>query len=222
MVMIYIPAGPFIMGTSNHQINWLAQRDILAKKWKAKEYFNREQPQHKIYLESYSIFKHPVTVGEYGVFLAAAGSQKITYWTKAGWIWRESTSKIQPEHWVDEKWTWPESLPVIGVSWYEAIAYCNWLSEIDGKKYRLPTEAEWGKAARGTDDRLYPWGNESEYKPYPYDGKDGRNDIEGEKLRVIRGGSWFKPKLRARVSTRGMNDPFFTDTDVGFRYVCEE
>lgn len=254
------------MGINDQQINELAQKDPLAEKWKAKEYFNREQPQHKIELKSYSISKHPVTVGEYGAFLEAAGYQKRTYWTKAGWLWRESTGKIQPEHWDNEKWTWCESLPVIGVSWYESVAYCTWLSEMDRKKYRLPTEAEWEKAARGTDIRLYPWGREfdanlcntrarnlkqtvsvneytpggespygcddmagnvsewtlSEYQPYPYDGKDGRNDVEGEKLRVIRGGSWYKPKLRARVTTRGMNDPFFADTDVGFRYVCEE
>lgn len=180
-------------------------------------------------------------------------------------MWRVSIDRSQPEHWDHEKWNWRKSLPVIGVSWYEAMAYCNWLSEIEGKKYRLPTEAEWEKAARGADGRLYPWGNEfdvtlcntqasnvgqtvsvseyspggespygcddmagnvsewtlSEYKPYPYDENDGRNEGAGEELRVIRGGSWFKPKLRARVTTRGMNDPFFADTDVGFRFVCE-
>jgi formylglycine-generating enzyme required for sulfatase activity len=51
-------------------------------------------------------------------------------------------------------------LPIIGVSWYEAFAYCQWLSEATGKDYRLLTEAEWEKAARGTDGRIYPWGNE--------------------------------------------------------------
>ena len=52
-----------------------------------------------------------------------------------------------------------DSYPLLGVNWDSAVAYCNWLSAKTGKKYRLPTEAEWEKAARGTDQRRYPWGN---------------------------------------------------------------
>lgn len=57
----------------------------------------------------------------------------------------------------------------------------------------------------------------SQFRPYPYLGSDGRNDEEAETQRVLRGGSWFQPALRARVASRGMNDPFFADNDVGFR-----
>jgi formylglycine-generating enzyme required for sulfatase activity len=263
--MLHIPAGLFIMGTNEQQVDWLARRDDLAKKWKTRGFFKREQ-QHNVILAGYSIARYPVTVGEYRLFIDADGYRGRKYWTEAGWSWRESIDRIQPEYWRDEKWISNDRLPVIGVSWYEAIAYCNWLSEVDRKKYRLPTEAEWEKAARGTDQRLYPWGNEfdssvcntsankrnktipvdvlgpagdspfgcadmagnasewtmSEYRPYPYVGKDGRNDLEGMNLRVIRGGSWAKPALRARVSARGMNDPFFSDNDVGFRCAGEE
>jgi formylglycine-generating enzyme required for sulfatase activity len=264
--VVHIPAGSFLMGTSDQQVDWLARVDDVAKKWKEKRYFSREQPQHTVTLTSYHMSKYPVTVGEYRVFVRAGGYQCHRYWTGAGWAWRESVGRLQPEFWGDEKWTGDDRLPVVGVSWYEATAYCRWLSEETRRHYRLPTEAEWEKAARGTDGRMYPWGDEfdagrcntregglnktvpvgryslggespygcaemagnasdwtlSQYRPYPYDGSDGRNEVEGEVERVIRGGSWYKPELRARVVARGINDPFFADNDVGFRCMLEE
>jgi formylglycine-generating enzyme required for sulfatase activity len=264
-IMIHIPAGPFLMGTSIEQIECLAKRDDLAKKWKAKDNFNRERPQHSVPLASFHISKFPVTVGEYNIFIKAGGYQHPSYWTEAGWAWRESVERVRPEFWDDKRWAGNDRLPVVGVSWYEAMAYCQWLGEATSKPYRLPTEAEWEKAARGTHGRLYPWGDEfdpsrcntsasglgytepvgqrspvgespyrcaemagnasewtlSLFKPYPYNGNDGRNDAGSVAERVIRGGSWFKPVLRARAAARGMNDPFFSDNDVGFRCVLE-
>ena len=261
--LIYIPGGPFVMGTSETQINLLSKRDELAGKWKAKGYFNREQPQHTITLESYFIGKYPVTIGEYRAFVTMGGYFSEKYWTKAGWVWREASGKVNPEYWEDNIFSGDDRLPVVSVSWYEAGAYCRWLSAETRKVYRLPTEAEWEKAARGEDGRFYPWGDEfdqtlcntratnlgrtepvgrhspdsdspygcvdmvgnisewtlSQLKPYPYDGSDGRNNEEAETERVLRGGSWFQPALRARVTSRGMNDPFFVDNDVGFRCV---
>jgi len=254
------------MGTSEKQIEQLAQQDSLAKTWKTRNYFDREQPQHKVTLALFSIAKYPVTVGEYREFIEDDGYQIREYWTETGWLWRKSINRIQPKYWSEQKWKLSDKLPVVGVSWYEAIAFCDWLSEKLEKTVCLPTEAEWEKAGRGTDGRLYPWGEnfnikycntresnlnktipvdendsrcespygcvdmagntsewtKSEFKQYPYVGNDGRNEIEGEKIRVTRGGSWFKPKIRARVSARGMNDPFFSDNDLGFRYVCKE
>jgi formylglycine-generating enzyme required for sulfatase activity len=261
--LVHISAGSFSMGTSEVQIERLANRDNLAKKWKGKGYFSREGPQHTVTLESYFIGKYPVTVDEYRSFVAMGGYLSAKYWTKAGWNWRETVGKVKPEYWEDEIFTGNDRLPVIGVSWYEAVAYCHWLSKETGKVYRLPTEAEWEKAARGKDGRLYPWGDEfdqtrcntranssdrtkpvgwyspdgdspygcvdmvgnisewtlSLFKPYPYVAGDGRDNEEDETERVLRGGSWFQPALRARVASRGMNDPFFTDNDVGFRCV---
>ena len=67
--LVHISAGSFSMGTSEVQIERLANRDNLAKKWKGKGYFSREEPQHTVTLESYFIGKYPVTVGEYRVFI---------------------------------------------------------------------------------------------------------------------------------------------------------
>ena len=59
----------------------------------------------------------------------------------------------------------------------------------------------------------------SKFYPYPYNERDGREDMEGSEERVTRGGSWHSPDFRARVNSRGMNDPFFRDNDLGFRIV---
>jgi formylglycine-generating enzyme required for sulfatase activity len=261
--MVLVRAGPFWMGTSAEQIAWLAEQDEEAKKWQAKGRFTREQPYHQVHLPAYEISRYPVTVGAYRAFIGAGGYQHSGYWTAAGWAWRSAKVRTQPELWEEAQWAGDDRLPVVGVCWYEAFAYCRWLSAISGKVYRLPTEAEWERAARGADGRQYPWGDRFEasrcntrvsglhrtlpvgshapedrspygcaemagnvsewtlsmYRPYPCDGKDGRNREEGESERVIRGGSWFKPPLRARTAARGMNDPFFVDADVGFRVV---
>jgi formylglycine-generating enzyme required for sulfatase activity len=253
------------MGISDEQIDQLAHKHDSAKKWKEKGYFDREQPHQTVTLGSYYMSKCPATVREYRAFVVAGGYQIARYWTQAGWAWRESTGRIEPAFWREEKWTGDDQLPVVGVSWYEARAYCEWLAEVTGRRYRLPTEAEWEKAARGTDERLYPWGDDFEawrcntrpsglnrtvavgqhspagespygcvemggnasewtlsaYRNYPYDADDGRSEEEGEEARVIRGGAWRKPVLRARTVARGMNDPSFSDNDVGFRCMRE-
>ena len=71
--MVHIPAGPFLMGTSDQQIDCLAWNIDLAKKWREKGYFGREQPQHTVTLPDYYIGRYPVTVGEFRAFLDAAG-----------------------------------------------------------------------------------------------------------------------------------------------------
>ncbi len=101
-----------------------------------------EQPQHKLHLPDYYLAKTSVTNAQYLAFVQAAGHE-------------------QPKHWEGGK---PpkgkEDHPVVYVTWHDAVAYCNWLAEVTGKPYRLPTEAEWEKGARGTDGRIYPWGDE--------------------------------------------------------------
>ncbi|HKZ86550.1 MAG TPA: SUMF1/EgtB/PvdO family nonheme iron enzyme [Anaerolineae bacterium] len=95
---------------------------------------------HSVYVAAFYIAKYPLTNRAYKAFVDAAGHKA-------------------PRHWQTG---YPEALddhPVVNINWYDALAYCRWLSDTTGHHYRLPTEAEWEKAARGTDSRTYPWGN---------------------------------------------------------------
>ncbi len=109
--------------------------------------------------QRYWIAKYPVTKGQFAKFIEADGYKQRQWWTEAGWKQREKEQWAQPRYWTDGKWN-GATQPVVGVSWYEAIAFCQWLSEASGKKITLPSEAQWQYAAQGTDGRAYPWGKE--------------------------------------------------------------
>jgi serine/threonine-protein kinase len=114
--------------------------------------------------------EHPVTMGEYleyvndlarreGPDVAMARSPRVisddprtTYLREDGaGRWNLPEVDAEGDRW-DARW------PVMGISWHDAVAYCGWRSERDGRRYRLPTGEEWEKAARGVDGRWYPWG----------------------------------------------------------------
>lgn len=94
-----------------------------------------EKPVHRVYLNEYYIDKYEVTTSRYARFL-------------------EATRRERPYRWNEVNLEEDGNRPVMGVSWNDAQAYCRWAGK------RLPTEAEWEKASRGTDGRRYPWGNE--------------------------------------------------------------
>ncbi len=103
----------------------------------------RERPAHPVYVDSYYIGAFEVTNGEYGRFMDAEGYSKREYWSAGGYGTRE-----EPAHWLDAEFHGGGledngSFPVSGVSWFEASAYCSWLSAETGRVYRLPTEGEW-------------------------------------------------------------------------------
>ena len=104
--------------------------------------YDDEQPQHRLYLPDYYLAKTPVTNGQYRAFVAATGREAPKGWTN------RAPPRGEEDH------------PVVHVSWDDARDYCQWLSEVTGRGYALPSEAEWEKGARGTDGRIYPWGNE--------------------------------------------------------------
>ncbi len=100
-----------------------------------------EYPQHQLYLPDYYMAKTPVTRFQYASFVQATGYRLPSR--------RENVPPAAGK----------QDHPVVYVSWVDAVAYCHWFSQSTGRIYRLPTEAEWEKAARGTDGRFYPWGN---------------------------------------------------------------
>ncbi|MBI1879378.1 MAG: SUMF1/EgtB/PvdO family nonheme iron enzyme, partial [Chloroflexi bacterium] len=119
-----------------------------------------EEPQHKLFRPTYQIGKYPVTNTEYRRFIAAGGYKHKHWWTEAGWA-EMGQQQDEPGYWQDADFNKPNQ-PVVGVSWYECVTYCRWLNAETGHLYRLPTEAEWEKAARGIEGRQYPWGNKFE------------------------------------------------------------
>jgi formylglycine-generating enzyme required for sulfatase activity/energy-coupling factor transporter ATP-binding protein EcfA2 len=147
---VEIPGGKFIMGSD---------------KDKDKKSFGEESPQHSLNLETFYMSKYPVTVSQYKAFL-------------------EATDKPEEEDWY--QYNRFGNHPVVKVDWFNAIAYCKWLNDqlikndklpkkikefLKTKKWHitLPSEAEWEKAARGEDGRIYPWGDEFDKDRQNYD-----------------------------------------------------
>ncbi|MCX6596063.1 MAG: formylglycine-generating enzyme family protein [Acidobacteria bacterium] len=120
---------------------------------------SRERPVHLVDLDAFYIAKFEVTNGDWKKFQADPGYDDTKFWPNGRVV-----PKDQSPYWTQANnhggaTPGSDNYPVLGVNWDAATAYCNWLSAKTGKKYRLPTEAEWEKAARGTDQRRFPWGN---------------------------------------------------------------
>lgn len=134
--VVRIPAGKFLMGSTKSQV------DRAVKDGATRDWVRNEMPQHSVEVGEYFIGKYPVTNSEYQFFISETGHSSPRGWNGAEF----------PDG--------AEAHPVIYVSSEDASSYCAWLSQKTGKTYRLPTEAEWEKAARGMDGRVYPWGDE--------------------------------------------------------------
>jgi formylglycine-generating enzyme required for sulfatase activity len=221
MEFMRVPAGKFLMGEKSEQ----PPVDIPYDYWMA---------------------RFPVTNEQYNVYAKVKGiSHPISDWEK------------KKDH------------PVANVIWNTVMEYCQWLNSLlkaelpSGLALRLPTEAEWEKAARGADGREYPWGNtfdknkcnsreggkggttsvgmyspqgdspygcadmsgnvwewtHSEYKAYPYNEKDGREDEQKSVARVVRGGAVNFVGSNLRCAYRVRDYPYFRHDDYGFRVV---
>ena len=220
--MVLIPAGEFVMGRDDGPPG--------------------EGAAHKLFLPSFFIDRNLVTIEQYARFIRArgpVGPKGEMYLDVA-----DDDNRIHPagDSWqVEPGW---ENHPASEMAWHGAVAYCKWLEK------RLPSEAEWEKAARGTDRRLYPWGNgpptpelaffggyrgesvpvgrypkgRSPYgvmdmagqvwewtrsiaKGYPYDPKDGREDLSAPYPRVTRGGNASSGPDGLTATSRHLVDP---------------
>lgn len=181
--LVRVPAGPFRMGTSRADAEKLKAQN-------AEPWADELAENQIVVVSAFEIAQLPVTNAEFRAFWdpkGANGYDQRRWWSDDGWRWRrggteadlsfidDRDTRRRYREWLDRRpverrsepyfWDRPEfsgdNQPVVGVTWYEAEAYCNWLSEVTGRqRYQLPTEAEWEKAARGDDGRLWPWGNE--------------------------------------------------------------
>ncbi|MDS4042756.1 MAG: SUMF1/EgtB/PvdO family nonheme iron enzyme [Candidatus Competibacter sp.] len=173
---VEIPAKePFVMGSPPNN-----PEDVLR---------NEAGNLKALAIDRYWMARYPVTVAQYQCFVEASGYENPDWWTATGWSWRQGQwdSQVEGEglrNWLKQRpvelrampFWWDDqrlhpNRPVVGVSWFEAVAYCRWLDDalrrsgkvslLADERYsvRLPTEAGWEKAARNGDGRRYPWGN---------------------------------------------------------------
>lgn len=108
------------------------------------------RPVHDAPLAAYAIARDAVTNAQFATFVSAGGYRDARWWTDMGQRWLKSKTVTHPHYWGDPRYDAPEQ-PVVGVCWYEAQAFANWLAARSGLPWRLPTEAEWEAAAQGAD-----------------------------------------------------------------------
>ncbi len=240
--MVYVPAGKFIMGSSEEEIETAFQDcqerigDTCQHRW-----FEAEGPKRTVDLEAFWIDRTEVTNAQYKLFLEANPDHPAPYLDEE-WA--------APYNWDQTTRTYPEGRanhPVVMATWYDADAYCRW------RQARLPTEAEWEKAARGTDGRKYPWGDEfdknrcnimdsglkdstpvGDYSPQgdsPYGLADMAGNVwecvadnyQGMTTRkVLRGGSWTSSPTSARTARRFYFELVNRNDNIGFRCARSE
>ncbi len=288
-----VPEGEFLMGCTEEEVELIIEERKAFFQANALNYLPEESrkwirqflPRHSVFLPKFHIRKVPITNQEFRVFWHSGGYEEKRWWSIAGiaWLnrnsedeekmnldeWRRRNGRTEPAFGLDSKLGIPNR-PVVGITWFEAMAYCAWLTEQlklsrelpEGYVARLPSEAEWEKAARGTDGRNWPWGYEWEdnyanthktsllttssvgifctdkspygvldmagnttewchslLAKYPYNPKDGRESIDTDEVRVLRGSACNLGEHSSWCAYRRSLSPDFHHFGLGFRVV---
>jgi formylglycine-generating enzyme required for sulfatase activity len=138
IIMVYIPPGEFTMGSEDGD----------------------EKPPHKADLSGYWMGKTEVTTKQFNLFVKDTGYVPQAESSGGAYTWTgEEWEKREGINWKNPGFKQEDNHPVVCVSWNDAVEYCKWLSVKKGVNFKLPTEAQWEKSARGTDRRKYSWGN---------------------------------------------------------------
>jgi iron(II)-dependent oxidoreductase len=203
---VLVEAGPFVLG-ADPSAAWA---------------YDNERPAHDVSLPAFLIDRALVTNADYATFISQGGYQDRALWTPEGWAWREAEAAEAPlfwqregEHWMRCRFDKVEQLPleepVQHVSWWEADAYARWAGK------RLPSEAEWEKAARTKHSELehlrgavWQW-TSSHFSGYPgfhaFPYPEYSQVFFGSDYRVLRGGAWITDPVVARESFRNWDYP---------------
>jgi formylglycine-generating enzyme required for sulfatase activity len=108
------------------------------------------RPEHTVHLAAFAIGQTTVTNDQFVEFIRAGGYMDHRFWSDMGWRWQHGKGETAPAFWREPPFNAPDQ-PVVGVSWYEALAFTCWLSMDTNLPWRLPNEAEWEAAARGVE-----------------------------------------------------------------------
>ena len=154
--MLVLPGGTFTMGSNE------AERKLAALKADSFPQFNTEQPQHRVNLAPFAIGIHAVTRAEFAAFVRTTKYRTEAEIGQSCAAWIENRYQSVDRNWLNPALTQGDDHPVVCVSWNDARAYTQWLTQTTGKNYRLPSEAEREYAARGRQSTHFWWGDRIE------------------------------------------------------------